>query len=177
VETARGLRYSHEMKKLMLGVAALGAVGYGVYRWTAHAAPPSTHTELVENRLWIDHMPRSERDTIQVFLTLGDESIGTFQQTSAWRGAYELFQYEGHGGELRIIYPQTGDRETIKAKATKCRENGFDYCLEMAGGSRGVKRYYSMKDWEIGSIRDLDSKVTKIRALGTPSPDPSSAHK
>jgi hypothetical protein len=165
---------ARDMKKLMLGVAALGAVGYGVYHHGARPATPSTQTELVENRLWIDHMPRSERDTIQVFLTLGDEGIGTFQQTSAWKGSYELFEYEGHAGELRIIYPQTGERDTVKAKATKCRENGFDYCLEMAGGSRGVKRYYSMKDWEIGSMRDLDSKV---KALGTPSPDPSSAHK
>ena len=163
------------MKKLMLGVAVLGSVGYGVYHWRADA--PSAHKELVENRLWIDHMPRTERDTIQVFLTLDEEAIGTFQATSAWKGAYELFQYEGHGGELRIIYPQTGDRETVKAKATKCREAGFDYCLEMSGGTRGVKRYYSMEDWEIGSIRELDAKVTTIRALGTPSPDPSSARK
>ena len=160
------------MKKLLLGVAVLGSVGYGVYHW--RAAAPSTHKELVENRLWIDHMPRTERDTIQVFLTLDEEAMGTFQATSAWKGSYELFRYEGHGGELRIVYPQTGDRETIKAKATKCREAGFDYCLEMSGGTRGVKRYYSMEDWEIGSLRELDAK---IKALGTPSPDPSSARK
>jgi len=160
------------MKKLMLAVALIGATGYGVYHW--RAASSSAHGELVENRLWIDHMPRNERDTIQVFLTLGDDSIGTFQQASAWKGAYEIFQYEAHGGELRVVYPHTGEKETLKAKATKCSNSGFDYCLDLAGGSRGVKRYYSMKDWEIGSLRELDSK---IKALGTPSPGPSSAHK
>jgi hypothetical protein len=172
VETARTSRYSQRMKKLMLGVVVLGSLGYGVYHWRADA--PSAHKELVENRLWIDHMPRTERDTIQVFLTLDEEAIGTFQATSAWKGAYEVFQYEGHGGELRIVYPQTGDRETVRAKATKCREAGFDYCLEMSGGTRGVKRYYSMEDWEIGSLRDADAK---LKALGTPSSDPSSARK
>jgi hypothetical protein len=172
VETARASRYSQRMKKLMLGVAVLGTIGYGVYHWRADA--PSAHKELVENRLWIDHMPRTERDTIQVFLTLNDEGIGTFQSTSAWKGSYELFQYEGHAGELRIIYPQTGDRETVHAKATKCRDAGFDYCLEMSGGTRGVKRYYSMEDWEIGSVREMDAK---IKALGTPSLSPSSARK
>ena len=166
------------MKKLMLAVVALGALGYGVVHWRAGSSR-STHesraqTELVENRLWIDHMPRTERDTIQVFLTLGEENVGTFQATSAWKGAYEVFRYEGHGGELRLVYPQTGDKETLKAKAVACREAGFDYCLELAGGTRGVKRYYSMRDWEIDSLRDAD---TKINALEMPSSDPSSARK
>jgi hypothetical protein len=111
-------------------------------------------------------MPRNERDTIQVFLTIEEDSVGVFQQASGWKGAYELFQYEGHGGELRVVYPHTGERETIKAKATKCSDAGFDYCLELAGGSRGVKRYYSMHDWEIGSLRDVDAK---IKTLGTSS--------
>jgi len=159
------------MKKLLV-MAALGAAGYGVYHWQASA--PSTHKDLVENRIWIDHMPRGERDTIQAFVTIGDESVGAFQSASVWRGAYELFRYEGHGGELRVVYPQTGERETLRARATSCGKDGWDYCLELDGGSRGVKRYYSMRDWEIGSMRDVDAR---LRALGTQSRDRSSARK
>jgi len=168
---------TEDMKKLVLGVVALGALGYGVVHWRAAAPSRPAHTELVENRVWIDHMPRTERDTIQVFLTLGDDSMGVFQQSSVWKGSYELFQYEAHGSELRAVFPQTGERETMKAKATECSQNGFDYCLELSGGSRGAKRYYSMEGWELDSMRGLDGKVTEIRALGTPSSDPSSAHK
>lgn len=162
------------MRKSLLGVALLGVVGYGVVHWRTAKHETSAHGELVTNRLWIDHMPRTERDTIQVFLTLDEENIGAFQATSAWKGAYEMFRYEGHGGELRVVFPQTGDRETLKAKAAACRESGFDYCLELSGGSRGVQRYYSMRDWEIGSLRDADAKV---KALEMPASDPSSARK
>src|SRR5688500_15694790 len=103
------------MKKLILGAAALGAVGYGVHQWRADAPASKTQSELVENQVWVDRIPRTERDTIQVFLTLGEENMGIFQSSSMWKGQYELFQYEGHGGELRIVYPQTRERETVKA--------------------------------------------------------------
>jgi hypothetical protein len=174
VEAARGMRYSLRMKKLLLGVAVLGAAGYGVYQWRAEAPAPAQHAELIENRIWIDHMPRTERDTIQVFLTIDEEGMGIFQASSMWKGSYELFRYEGHGGELRVVFPQTGERETLKAKATRCNDSGFDFCLDLDGGTRGVKRYYSMQDWEIGSTKELDAK---LRALGTPSSDPTSGRK
>jgi hypothetical protein len=164
------------MRKILLSMAALGAVGYGVVHWRTHAAKHATpaQAELVTNRLWIDHMPKNDRDTIQVFLTIDEDNVGVFQAGSGWKGSYEMFRYESHGGELRIVYPQTGDKETVKAKATACREAGFDYCLELSGGTRGVQRYYSMRDWELDSMPAADAK---IKALEMPASDPSSARK
>ena len=150
------------MKKVLL-VAIVAVVGAGAWRWhtRAHHAVAQDSDHLVEDRLWIDHLPRNDRDVVQVFASISEGGIGVFQQTSAWKGSFEIFQYQAKGDKLQVIYPQTGDKETIQAKARRCNEGGMDYCLELSGG-RGVKRYYSQEGWEIGS---LAAEQAKVRAL------------
>src|SRR5260221_6433183 len=100
------------MKKALLALVAVSMAGYGVYRWRSAETPAPAHTDsaLLQDRLWIDHMPRNERDTIQVFAALTEQPVGVFQAASMWKGQYELFRYESHGDELRVVYPQNGDR-------------------------------------------------------------------
>ena len=45
-------------------------------------------------------------------------------------------------------------REKLTVDARPCRDNGMDFCLDVTGSSRGVKRYYSKKGWEIGRLED-----------------------
>jgi len=102
-----------------------------------------------------------------VFAAVSEHAVGLFQATSQWRGAFEAFRYEASGGELRLVFPQTGDRETVRAKARRCSEGGMDFCLELDGASRGVKRYYSREGWEIRGSHDLDAiahQVDTVRA-------------
>ena len=152
------------MKKALFATAAIAMAGYGVYRWTDSTPAPTrdaTH-EMVKDRLWVDHLPRTERDTIQVFAALTEQPVGVFQAASMWKGQYELFRYESRGDEFRIIYPQNGDREAVTLKATRCNKGGMDYCLEVRGSSRGVKQYYSQEGWEIGSVRDIEALQHKL---------------
>jgi hypothetical protein len=100
-----------------------------------------------------------------VFAAISEEPFGVFQAASTWKGAYELFRYQASGNELRIVYPQNNERETVKHKARKCSENQMDYCLELDGGSRGVKRYYSRKGWEIDSTAKIGDVYKQIDAL------------
>ncbi len=148
------------MKKALLAVVAVAGAGYGVMRWQGTPTPapaPQQHDDLITDRLWIDHIPRNDRDTVQIFAALTEEPVGIFQAASQWKGEFELFRYEQHGGELRMLFPQTGTRDRVKAKATECNRGGMDYCLELEGSSRGVKRYYSREGWEIGSRHDIDA--------------------
>jgi len=149
------------MKKALLAMVVLAGTGYGVYRWRSEPAPAPKHQgTLVADRLWLDHIPRNDRDTIQVFLVLTEDPIGAFQAASAWKGAYEIFKYESHGDEYRMVFPQNGSRDNVTVKATSCNRGGMDYCLELDGASRGVKQYYSRKGWEIGSLKDVE-RLTK----------------
>ncbi len=135
------------MKKLVVTILI---VGLGVMGWRWHARPAAVDGDsLVADRLWIDHLPRNERDTIHVFAVLTEEQIGLFQSVSAWQGAYELFKFERSGDKLRAVFPQTGSKETFAVRARRCDEGSMDFCLELSGGNHGVKRYYSMKGWEI----------------------------
>ena len=158
------------MKKHLMILALLGTVSYGGYRLlgsssTKTEAPVAQDGEtLTLDRIWIDHIPKNDRDTIQVFAAISEEPFGVFQAASSWKGAYELFRYEAKGNELRVVYPQSNDRETVKHNARRCSENQMDFCLELSGG-KGVKRYYSRKGWEIENVTSARELADRTEAI------------
>jgi hypothetical protein len=155
--------YNPGMKKLLL-VAAVAVVGFAGWRLTRSSKVEvmDGDTHLALDRLWIDHLPKNERDTIQVFALLSEQPVGVFQATSAWAGAFEIFRYESKGNEFRAVFPQNGAKEKFKVNARECHEGGMDYCLEIKGSDHGVKRYYSNEGWEIGSVADEQKLVDKL---------------
>jgi hypothetical protein len=155
------------MKKLVLFVILGTVATASVWSWKRTSEPVATDNRLLADRIWIDHIPRNERDTIHVFAAISEHSVGVFQATSQWRGNFEAFRYEASGGELRILYPQTGDREKARAKARRCNDGQMDFCLEIDGASRGVKKYYSREGWEIGQAHDLDAVKQRVENLRT----------
>lgn len=154
-------------KPVLLALVAVVAAGslWSYRRGAAPNAPDEAAGRLVTDRIWIDHVPRDERDTIHVFAAASKRALGVFRATSRWRGSAELFRFEASGGELRVVYPQTGERETVRARARRCTEQRMDFCLELDGASRGVKRYYSRKGWEIDgapSPREIRARVDAV---------------
>jgi hypothetical protein len=124
----------------------------------------------VAQRFWIDHVPSSDRDAISVFVLIDDEHVGVFQKSSAWRGAFEVFRWTGRPGDIQVLYPQTGEKEVIRAKARRCNASGMDFCLELSGNSRGVQRYYSKKGWEIDAHDAPAAEQQAARLLSQMSP-------
>ena len=153
------------MRKPVLLVVAVAVAVVSLWSWRCASAPVIVGRRLVTDRVWLDHIPRSERDTIQVFAAVSDHAVGVFQAMSQWRGEYEGFRFEASGGEMRLVFPQTGNRETVRVKAWRCDEGGMDFCLELDGASRGAKRYYSRKGWEIDSARNLDAIAHRLDAV------------
>lgn len=153
------------MKKTLLVTALVATVGYGGWRLAHRGGDAQVATDdakLALDRLWIDHVPRSERDVFQVFAALTEEEFGVFQATSTWKGSFELFTFKPAGEGIKATFPQDGDKQTIKLKAKPCNEAQMDYCMEVEGTNRGVKRYYSRKGWEIdsaASAKDLAARA------------------
>jgi len=147
------------MKKLLI-VMAIGTTAiYGTYKVTRSQAPAVTGVSLTQDRIWIDHVPRNDRDTMQFFFALSTDPFGLFSAASQWAGQHEIFQYEMNGEQMRLVFPQNGDKEKVTAKAKKCDEGEFDFCLELSGSSRGVKRYYSMDGWEVDHLTAAQARA------------------
>lgn len=153
------------MKKALLVLILVSATVF-VWKLRSHDTPTEpTDSKLVLDRIWIDHIPRSDKDVFQVFVALTEQPVGIFQATSQWKGAYEMFRYESHGDEIRAFYPQTNEKDKIKTSAKACTDNGMDFCLVLDGASRGVKRYYSLKGWEIdhaATVADVRARVESL---------------
>jgi len=151
--------------KLVLVVVVASVVAFVALRRGGHEDVQTVDQNIVLDRIWIDHIPQNDRDMIQLFVAITEQPFGIFQKTSQWSGQYELFQYEANGNQLRIHYGQTGDKERVEAKATRCKEKGMDYCLELSGASRGVKKYYSMEGWVIDGTDSLEHLRQRLATL------------
>jgi hypothetical protein len=141
------------MKKIIF-ILILALAAYLLWRWWnsgMQAGTADRGEKTFYNRLWVDHLPKSDTDTIKLFAAITDEPIGIFQSTSTWKGEFELFRYEPAGdGKATLFYPQTKQKERVGYRAEPCKEKGFDFCMELQGASRGTRRYFSQRGWEIG---------------------------
>jgi hypothetical protein len=149
------------MKKLIV-IAALGTIAYGGWRWQHEPASEPAHKRALYNRIWIDHFPQGEKDTVKVFALWDPESFGVFADQNHWRVELERFRYEAHGDQVQAIFPLSGTRETMKVTATRCHEADWDFCLEISGSSHGTQRYYSRLGWERRD-RNVDQFVESLR--------------
>ena len=109
------------MKKL-IAVAVVAVIGFTSWRLHSRLQVAATHAndKLLADRLWIDHMPKNERDTVNIFALLDTQSVGIFEARSVWRGQFEAFRFEASGNQVRIVFPHTGDKLKLTAKARRC---------------------------------------------------------
>ena len=86
------------MRKSLIATAALVGAGYATYRWQCPSSTVTTEHDarLVKDRLWIDHIPRSETDKMNVFVALSQRPrqppVGIFEQVSMWANKAIVFE-------------------------------------------------------------------------------------
>lgn len=162
--------YTVGMRNSLMVVAIGGAAAAYVWQQGAPVPERAEHdTRLLKDRVWIDHMPAHDRDKLNLFIALtprprqGPQGpFGLFENVSPWEGHFEAFRYESQGEEMRIVFPQSGDRETLTVKPRKCSEQGMDYCLEVSGSTRGVSNYYSRKGWEVRTAAEAQALAAQL---------------
>lgn len=144
------------MKKLFW-ILLLVLVAYLAWRWwrgSGDAGTADRGEQLFYDRVWVDHLPKSQTDAFDVFAAITEQPVGVFDHRSQWKGEWELFRYEPRGdGQLETVFPGSKNQKArLSYRAWKCNEKKeFDYCLEVTGG-KGPKKYFSQRGWEIGGV-------------------------
>jgi hypothetical protein len=148
------------MRKLLVAMLVVGAI-FGASHWMS-STTPAAKPDIVLNRIWVDHMPKGEKDTHRVFALWQPESFGVFADRNWWRVELERFRYEVNGNEVQAFWPLSGKRATLTIKAERCRVDDWDFCLEIEGAPSGVKRYYSRLGWERKDRKSLDETLATL---------------
>ena len=142
------------MKKVC-AIAMMLMCGFSGWRLLGRATATKAPIKLAFDRLWVDHMPTSENDTVHA-LVLPTDRLAAFAEQSRWHADVQKFRFDVDGDKLRVVFPWTNTRETIEVTATECHERGdMDFCLEVTGSSRLQHRYYSRTGWSRKNVSDL----------------------
>jgi hypothetical protein len=120
--------------------------------WRAHDRDDQG---LAFDRFWVDHLPRDAKEKFQTVVLSRRNRFGVFGAQTPWLGQWEAFRFNPRdNGKLEVVFPSSDERETVNVRARKCDEGGFDYCLELTGSSRGVRRYYSKRAWDQSGMQN-----------------------
>ncbi len=144
------------MKRLKIAAACVLAVfvltgvwqgSHWFLRWRA-AGP-----QWLVNQVWIERMPRDERDMFFQLLMVEheDRRIGVTGRSSRWRSHFDLFQWNVRDDVVNALFPQDNRRLSMKARTWACQGEAprpFELCLELRG-QRQTFKLYSRKDWVI----------------------------
>jgi hypothetical protein len=159
------------MKKMLVAACAAGVMIGG---WKlAHRHQVDDASLRVTDRLWIDHMPKHDRELLHVLIALThnghENNIGFLRFGSRWHAQVDGFRFENKGNDLAVEFPQNSWRATWHTKVSRCRVGDFNLCLEITA-PRGTFHYFSRDDWKIGDEeagRALAAKILHEAPAGT----------
>jgi hypothetical protein len=136
-------------------VALLVVVGglYGGWKVWRALFGDDTATPRLVNQVWIERMPRDERDMVYgaVLVEHDGKRIGVVGRGSRWRSHQDVFLWRQEGDTLRTRFPQDNQRYRLQVRTWECEGKAprpFQLCLEARTGNR-VLRFFSRKDWVI----------------------------
>ncbi|MEL6345709.1 MAG: hypothetical protein AAFV53_21550 [Myxococcota bacterium] len=155
--------------RVSLAAAAVGALFFGAELLDEpDAQRPGPGLKLLTNQVWIDHLPRSERDMINqlIFIDKHGQRPGFFVRASVWRQFIERGRWTvGQGQEgLQVHFPQNDRRLKMKWRAYECKGKApepFELCLDLTIMGRTLKMY-STKEWRVEDIDQVEDLALPI---------------
>lgn len=151
------------MKKLLVVASAVGVMAGG---WKlAHRHHVDDSRVEVTDRVWVDHMPKNDRDLLRVIVAQThnrhENNVGFVQFGSRWHAQFDGFRFEKTGNDLAVEFPQNSWRATWHTKVTRCSVGDFTLCLEITA-PRGTFHYFSRDDWRIGNADEGRALAAKL---------------
>jgi hypothetical protein len=170
------------MAKTTAKLLALALVGAGTYGlWSVGQGlfgddEESTSTKQLVNQVWIERMPKDQRDMIGhlVLVDMPEGRVGAAGKSSQWRIMVELFQWGLEGKRLSVFFPQERVKAQLEVRTWACEGEApkpFELCLEVSNGRRKAV-FYSMEEWHIepdraeASLADLRETYPELGSVG-----------
>jgi len=133
--------------------AATGLVGAAwAAQWMLAASP------TVDNQIWLDRLPRTDRDKVTYFMLLDkpdSEKIGGVQVASVWQRQMDLFTWSRKGSQTRLTFPQDGHVSTLSLKTYACEGQApepFTLCLDVKAPDGRKGTLYSNENFRLDSL-------------------------
>lgn len=150
-------------------VAALTTASALGLWWAGSAlfgADEAKGTEHLTNQVWIDHMPRDNRDMVlhMVVLDHRDGQFGAIGKSSTWRHMVDVYKWKLSGDELQVFFPQDRVRGAVRVRTWNCEGEApapFELCLELTGRGGETMTLYSREDWEVRPHR-MEKSIENI---------------
>ncbi len=163
----------------LIALALVGAGSFGVWKLgAALLGDEAQGTEHAVNQLWIDHMPRDDRDMITHFVLLDHPQgqFGEIGRSSQWRHLIDVFKWQLRGAKLGLFFPQDRARGEVTVETWECAGEApapFELCMKLSNEQGPSFMFYSREDWEIRpgeaseSLVDIvDEQPTLAAVLG-----------
>ncbi len=159
----------------LIALALVGAASFGVWKLGSALFSDETQgTKHAVNQLWIDHVPRDDRDMFTHFVVIDHPQgkFGAVGRSSQWRHMVDVFRWELQGDKLGMFFPQDRARAEVTIETWECAGEApapFELCMKMTNAKGRSWLFYSRDDWEIdprGAIESLADIVEDEPMLG-----------
>jgi hypothetical protein len=121
-------------------------------------APAAKDPRLVLGRPWLDKLPRSRTDAIELWWFFGS-GISIHDRGSAYRSTMDILEFERRKDVVDLVFLQDKKKQTVKFEIVSCSDKPpFDLCLDLKEPLGGKTRLYSWDD-----DADMDSHVPWAR--------------
>ena len=153
-----------KQRNKLIALALVGACSFGV--WKAGQAffgeSETQGTKYAVNQVWIDHVPRDDRDMIThlVLIDHRDGQFGAIGHSSQWRHIIDVFKWNLQKDTLRVYFPQDQAKGALKIETWECEGEApkpFELCMRLTNKQGNSAMLYSRRDWEIDPHDAADS--------------------
>ena len=144
-----------KQRNTLIALTLAAACGFGVYKaGSALIADEAQGTEHAVNQVWIDHIPRNDRDMIahMVLVDHREGQFGAIGRSSQWRHMIDVFKWQLRGDSLRVFFPQERARGQVKIETWECQGEApapFELCMRMTAKNGESAMLYSRHDWKV----------------------------
>jgi hypothetical protein len=137
----------HAVTGTLFCLVAVGVAGCHRKPATTAVAPDEAR-QLLLDRNWVDRLPETAQDRLQVFRFVPSMGGGVFQDRTLYAGQFELFNFDHDGESIQFHLRHTGEERTTHYTIERLPagdDSPYDLHLTLSDSPRGAHDYYSIR--------------------------------